>query len=80
MEEGEQPPEPRLSRWWYVGHVFLWIVTGLICYLAYRNDRPIQARHHLITSVWLGIVVWFVIPLVLMALVGVADIMSMSEI
>ena len=63
--------EPRISAWWYVGHVFLWIITGLICYVVYKDERPRQARHHLITSIWLGFAVWIALILI-MALFDIA--------
>lgn len=72
--EGAPPgiaAEPRISAWWYVGHVFMWVVTGLICYVIYRDERPLRARRHLIVSIWLGFAVW--IPIILiMALIDIA--------
>jgi len=49
---------------WYVGHLFFWVVTGLICFVLYKDTHPKEARHHLITSIWLQMVVWAVLMLV----------------
>lgn len=52
------------SKWWYVGHLLFWVVTGLICYVLYKDTHPREARHHLITSIWLQMVVWAVLMVV----------------
>ena len=50
-----QPPVP--SKWWYVGHAFFWVITGLVVYILYKDTNKEAARKHLIVSLVLGIVV-----------------------
>ncbi len=50
----EQSPTP--SKIWYVGHVFFWVITGLVCYVLWKDKNQEAARRHLIHSIWLGMV------------------------
>ena len=50
-----QPPVP--SKWWYAGHAFFWVITGLVVYILYKDTNKEAARKHLIVSLVLGIVV-----------------------
>lgn len=50
-----RPPVP--SKWWYVGHAFFWVITGLVVYILYKDTNKEAARKHLIVSLVLGIVV-----------------------
>ena len=43
------------SKIWYVGHLFFWIITGLICYIIWKDRNLEAARSHLIHSIWLGL-------------------------
>ena len=45
------------SRVWWIAHVFLWIVSGLACYVLWKDRNPVAARKHLVHSLWIGIVV-----------------------
>ncbi len=53
------------SKIWYVGHFFLWIITGLVCYLIWKDKNKEAARKHLIHSIWIGLIpeifVWVVL-------------------
>ena len=54
--EGGKSPVP--SKWWYVGHLFFWVITGLVVYILYKDTNREAARKHLIVSLVLGIVVF----------------------
>ena len=47
---------PVPSKWWYVGHLFFWLITGLVVYILYKDTNKEAARKHLIVSLVLGIV------------------------
>ena len=47
-------PTAAPSKIWYVGHVFFWVITGLICYILWKDKNQKAARKHLIHSIWLG--------------------------
>ena len=69
--EGAPPgvaPEPNISVWWHVGHVSMWVVTGPICYVTYKDEWPRQARHRLATSIWIGFAVWISLILLMVLL------------
>ena len=51
----EQKPIPKI---WYLGHVILGIITGLVCYVLYKETHPKEAKSHLLHSIWLG----FILP------------------
>lgn len=51
---GDRLPVP--SKWWYVGHLFFWVITGLVVYILYKDTNKEAARKHLIVSLVLGIV------------------------
>ena len=44
------------SKIWYVGHLLFWIITGLICYVLWKDKNEKAARKHLIHSIWIGLV------------------------
>jgi len=44
------------SKWWYVGHIFCWVITGLICYILWKEENLKAAKKHLIHSIWIGII------------------------
>ena len=44
------------SKIWYVGHLFLWVITGLVCYVVWKDKNAEAARKHLIHSIWLGLI------------------------
>ena len=46
------------SRLWYVAHVFFWIISGIICYIVWKERNREAARRHLIHSLWLPFVVY----------------------
>ncbi len=64
MSDSERP-----SPLWYIGHIFFWVITGLICYLVWKDRNIEAARRHLIHSIWLGIAVWVLLG-ILLTLVG----------
>ena len=59
------PPVP--SKWWYVGHAFFWIITGLVVYVLYKDTNKEAARRHLIVSIFLGVVVAVVFVAIMVA-------------
>ena len=54
------------SKLWYVGHVFFWIITGLICYILWKERNIESARKHLKHSIWLGLL----LPVIMFAIGG----------
>ena len=50
-----EPSTSSPSKLWYFGHVFFWVITGLICYILWKDKNPGAARKHLIHSIWLGL-------------------------
>ncbi len=46
------------SKLWYVGHLFFWIITGLICYILWKDRNLEAARKHLVHSIWLGLLLY----------------------
>ncbi len=65
MDESPEHNPPAPSKWWYIGHAFLGVITGLACYVLYKDKNPQMARRHLITSIWFPIAVWVGLSLVL---------------
>lgn len=57
------------SKWWYLGHIFFWVITGLICYLIYKDTNRPAAKKHLIHSIWVTFAVWIPIT-ILFAILG----------
>lgn len=53
MEEPTESP----SKIWYFLHLFLWIMTGLLCYMSWRKKNPAAAKKQLIHSVWIGLII-----------------------
>lgn len=51
-----QPTTEAPSKLWYVGHVLFWVITGLVCYVLWKDKNPVVARRHLIHSIWIGMV------------------------
>ncbi|RNJ78679.1 MAG: hypothetical protein EB829_04220 [Nitrosopumilus sp. H8] len=64
VENNEQLPKP--SSLWYLGHIFIGIVSGLICYLLWHEKNKKAAKRHLIASIILS----FVPALIIMAILG----------
>lgn len=68
MNETEKP-----HPIWWVAHIFLWIISGLVVYILYKDRNAAAARRHLIWSVIIGLLP--VICIVLAGLLfGVSDI------
>ena len=59
------------NKLWWLGHVVFWIITGLICYILWKDRNEQAARKHLIHSIWIG----FVGPIVIFIIGFVAAIM-----
>ena len=57
---------PVPSKWWYVGHLFFWVITGLVVYILYKDTNKEAARKHLIVSLVLGIVACVAVFVVLL--------------
>lgn len=47
------------SNWWWVGHLFFGIITGLVVYVTWKEENPKMAKKHLIHSIWIGLIVCF---------------------
>ena len=43
------------SRLWWVAHVFCWVISGLVCYLVWKDRNREAARRHLVHSLWIPI-------------------------
>ena len=56
MSTPEAPKIP--SKLWWIGHIFFGIITGLICYILWKDENPKAAKKHLIHSIWLGFVAY----------------------
>lgn len=54
VEDNNQTPRP--SSLWYLGHIFIGIVSGLICYLLWHEKNKKAAKKHLIVSIVLSFV------------------------
>ncbi len=57
------------SKMWYIAHVFFWVVTGIICYIVWKDDNRQMAKKHLIVSLWMPAAVWIAISLVSLAII-----------
>lgn len=44
------------NKLWYVAHIFFSILTGLICYILWKDKNPKMAKKHLILSIPLSFV------------------------
>ncbi len=66
------------SKIWYVGHLFFWIITGLICYIIWKDENKQMAKKHLIHSIWITFL-WF-IPYFLVIIVLNQSSSSLSDI
>ena len=55
---GAAPPATRPSRMWYVGHVFFGLVSGLVCFLVWKDDNRRAANRHLVHSIWIPVAAW----------------------
>ena len=64
---GSDNSMPVPSKWWYVGHLFFWVITGLVVYILYKDTNREAARKHLIVSLVLGIVVFVALVGLLLA-------------
>ena len=64
-EDREITPKETPHKIWWFGHFWLWIITGLICYVLYKDTNPQAARSHLIHSIWFPIVAWIAIYIVI---------------
>ena len=58
------------SKWWYLGHLFFWVISGLVCYALYKESNKPAAKRHLIRSLWFPVAVWFPAT-ILLGLAGV---------
>lgn len=53
---------------WWVAHIFLGVISGLVVYILYKEKNPAEARRHLVFSViiWvIGAAASFAVSLVL---------------
>ena len=66
VNESNQPLEVP-SKLWYLAHIFFSIVTGLICYILWKDKNPKMAKKHLICSIPLTFVpmIWILLLVVL---------------
>ena len=48
------------SMLWWVAHVFLGVISGLVVYVLYKDKNPASARRHLIFS----IIIWVVLAVI----------------
>lgn len=55
------------SKLWYLAHIFFSIITGLICYILWKDKNPKMAKKHLICSIPLTFVpmIWILLLVVL---------------
>jgi len=63
-------PTKKPSNWWWVGHLFFGIITGLVVYVIWKDDNQKMAKKHLIHSIWIGIVVCFLPVIILLIMFG----------
>lgn len=48
------PTSPKTpSKVWYLAHVLMWVVSGFVCYLIWKDENPQAAKKHLMHSLWL---------------------------
>lgn len=53
------PVDPKWpSKMWWVGHVFLGLITGIICYVVWKEDNKKAAKKHLVWSLIIMLAVW----------------------
>ena len=57
---------PSPSRLWWIAHVFFWVISGLICYLVWKDRNRDAARKHLIHSLWFPLVVQGLLMVIIM--------------
>ena len=64
-------PEPNKtpSNWWWVAHFFFGVMTGLACYVLWKDENLKAAKKHLIHSIWLGVVVSIVLIAIIFSFV-----------
>lgn len=49
-----QEEKPRVI--WYVAHIFLGVISGLVVYVLYKDKNPAAAKHHLVFSVLIWVI------------------------
>ena len=49
-----------IPRRWYISHVFFWIGSGTACWYQFRRLDRLDARRHLVRSIWMPPLIWFV--------------------
>lgn len=54
------------SKFWYILHIFFGILTGIACFLLWKDRNPQAARKHLIHSIWIPLVALILPMLVIM--------------
>ena len=54
------------SKVWWVAHVVFWIISGLICYLVWKDRNREAAKRHLIHSLWLPFAAYGLVVVVVM--------------
>lgn len=59
---------------WWVAHIFLCIISGLVVYVLYKDKNPAAARRHLIGSIIIGI-----LGIILGVVIGILGILVGSD-
>ena len=70
----EQQKKP--SFLWYIGHVFFGIITGLVCYVIWKDENPKAAKWHLIHSIWLPFAIYIILFGVVFGAMGITSLFN----
>ena len=50
----------QIPKWWFLAHVFLGIISGLVVFILWKKKNKRAATIHLIHSIWIPIVIFVV--------------------
>lgn len=57
---------------WWIAHIFLGVISGLVVYVLYKDKNPKAAKRHLIFSILIGFIL-FGVMLIFGITLGASD-------